>query len=580
MTLPDRSPSQAGLPQSTSSSARWDGWLCALVVYGFILLCRAYVEVAFIDDFSYVHTAWNFAQTGHFRYFGWSAVPLGVQTVWAYPFIKLFGATYLACRLANQSMLLLSVVVYHSILRHAGLNRAYAALGALVLGLSPIMLILASSFMSDICALFLMLLGVWCAIRMLRAETKGKALLWLVAGFATSMVGVSERQTLVLTGAVLLPCAVWIARQRKVLLVPTAVLWVANLGVTAWVVRWFARQPLSQNATALNGHVTKAAIGYMLHSSMLGLLCLLGLLVPLAGQGLAGVRKLSARAWLAMVVVFVVATTVLVRFNVHYAPAGMFPFLKGTSDWLYNTGRVSGPKERYLATVLIVALSTFFCVVLWNNRKRTVEGRPEGADALSWREVVVLVGPLLLAYTGLVLMRSMWSQLFDRYTLPAVAFGMVFLLLAAQRHIARRVTGVSWGLLLVVALVGVTCTHNWAAEERARETAKARAVGAGVPLTDVMAGFELDGDTELRLRGQVTNPGVVPGGYSGPEWPWRGKAGCDFYHPYTEDIHARYVLVPDAIGCEQPSALGAVDYTAWLPPFHRHIVITEVRREQ
>src|ERR1700749_1440859 len=95
-------------------AGRWDSLLCMLVVAAALIACRANIEAGLIDDFAYVRTAWAFAQTGHLHYYGWSAVMLSVQTLWAAPFIKLFGPTYFACRLSSQVLLLLSVLILHS----------------------------------------------------------------------------------------------------------------------------------------------------------------------------------------------------------------------------------------------------------------------------------------------------------------------------------------------------------------------------------------------------------------------------------------------------------------------------------
>ena len=56
---------------------RRDGLLCAVLMAICFLLAYPFVEMGFIDDWSYIKTAQVFAQTGHFAYKGWAAVTLG-----------------------------------------------------------------------------------------------------------------------------------------------------------------------------------------------------------------------------------------------------------------------------------------------------------------------------------------------------------------------------------------------------------------------------------------------------------------------------------------------------------------------
>src|SRR3954449_11747782 len=52
------------------------------------------------DDFSFGRLAFRFAHGGGIRYDGWPSMPLLGQWVWAMPFIRIFGDSFVTLRLA------------------------------------------------------------------------------------------------------------------------------------------------------------------------------------------------------------------------------------------------------------------------------------------------------------------------------------------------------------------------------------------------------------------------------------------------------------------------------------------------
>src|SRR6185503_12459313 len=109
--------SDAGLskaPNSAAASPRWwEGLLCGVFVVVLICCARPYAEMGFIDDWSYVKTAFEYARTGHFVYNGWATAMLGWQIPWGAVFLKLFGYSFTAARLSMLPIDFASVWLFY-----------------------------------------------------------------------------------------------------------------------------------------------------------------------------------------------------------------------------------------------------------------------------------------------------------------------------------------------------------------------------------------------------------------------------------------------------------------------------------
>jgi hypothetical protein len=555
--------------------------LCLLVVAAALFACHARVEAGLIDDFAYARTAWAFAQTGHLHYYGWSAVMLSVQTLWAAPFIKLFGPTYFACRLSSQALLLLSLWLLHSQLRRCGVGRALAAFGTLVMGLSPLTIALGVTFMSDVCSLFLMLLCLECAFRIVAARNTQSALGWLLFGFVVSIIGGTERQTVWLGGLVLYPCAAWLVRSRRAIVIATALMWPATIAAALWCTRWYARQPYSETPQSAAGKLTLDVARRIFHTDCAAVFCVLLLVLPLAGLSFPAALRIRVRALLGALVGGVVLAAVMHRTTAHVESGGLFPWLVGVFPSIMpganpDQGPIFGPHGRELLTYLQGILVALYGYMLWSTRRQHLPaaGRQAG---LSWKTMAVLCVPFLGAYAAVLSLRASWSPLFDRYLLPIVAVALLFLLRYTQEHLTQRVSPIAWAILVAFCYWGVAGTHDWIAATKAHVRGLTELMQAGVPRTEVQASFELDADYEIATHGSVTNVDALLF-YSPPIPPDKFLPGCSLYHPYTSDIEARFYVKGERIGLEQPTSFPDMEYRAWMPPFRRRLLIAECKQ--
>lgn len=577
------------LPQDRS--ARWDGWLCALVSLLCFLAAQPYVEMGMSDDFSYAKTAWLFAQTGKLVYNGWATAMLGWQIPWAAPFIHLLGYNYFALRVSVTVLMVLTVVVTHATMRLAGLNRVHAAFGALVVGLCPLTMAMTATFMTDIGGMLVVVGATYCALRVLRARTDSSLLGWLVLGFLIGAVGGTSRQIAWMCALVMMPSAAWLVRRRRSVVPVTVLMWILSAGIMFWSLWWFKRQPFNVPEPLKQGPLNLRSIRPLFDQMLMCVMCLVLLVTPVLAEGLPAAWRKGARVFAGLVALGVLAA-VLVHLPLHHAMLlGWMPWqgdILARMDmwtvqnmWSYGTWPSTlSTRDRIVISMAVTTLGVMFAYAVWKAPR--AQGRGEGADGLgktgglSWRELTVVLLPFTLAYFGLMAPRGIWSILLDRYLLPLMILGALVLLRLGQERLSPRISAASWTVLVIFALWGVAGLHDWIAGFRARVQAVQRLHEGGVQDVNIRGGFEMDGLTQINLTGAVVDPRVkFPAGFDTHKHrPPGTRPECEhLFHEYTPTLEPHYVLAYDQEPCLVPSPFGEVDYRAWLPPFHRRQVI-------
>ena len=568
------------LQAARASDARWDGLLCAAIALVAFLACIPYINIGLSDDFSYVKTAWEFARTGHLIYNGWATAMLGWQIVWTAPFIRLLGPTWFACRVSVTVMFVLMVMVAHATLVRAGLRRGFAFFGALVIGLCPLTLAMTATYMTDISGMLVIALCLYCCQRALRAPADAAMLGWLAAGFVAGAVGGTSRQIVWLTSLVMLPSAAWLLRRRRGVVAAAALLWVLSFASVLACLRWFNHQPYSVAEPLVQGRVRLLGVHDLLIQFAQSVLCLSFLLVPVLAGTLPRVAELPRRTLLLLTAAAVVLQMFVWLPMRHQQMGGWMPWLgdivarldlwRTVDVWSYGNwpATLSDPVRAALSFVLMTLFVAAAYVLSRRQSAATTlaEQRPVAADALSWHELLALLGP-----------RAMWSYVLDRYLLPLMMLAVPVLLRLLQERVRMaRVPRIAWAALALYTLWGVAGVHDWVAGYRARTMAVDRLRRAGVPDAKIRAGFEMDGLTQINAQGAVVDPRVhfPPGFDTTPHRPAGERPECEhFFHPYTPALEPEYVLAYSVEPCLVASPFGEVDYTAWLPPFRRRQVI-------
>jgi hypothetical protein len=569
------------------TQGRWDGLLCSVLVLLAILASHPFVEMGIIDDFSYVKTAWVFARTGHFVYNGWATAMLGWQIVWAAPFIKLLGYTFLATRVSTLVLGVLCVLLTHAVLKHCGLDRWHAVFGTLTLGLSPLFVPMTVTFMTDISGLFAILLSLYCCLRALESASDRGVLLWLVAAAVVGVIGGTARQIAWLPALVLVPSAAWILRRRRGVVLTTIVLWLLSVASIALGMRWFAHQPLSVPEPLLERALTLRSFRELAGAMFAAFACILLVSLPAMATSLPLIRRFQARTLAILVGTSLIATWVCRLITFHLAPRGFMPW---TGDILSKVGVLDVPNAwwlgvspttfdfsgRVVASVVVFAVTAVFCFAVY----RAPNHQSAATPRISWPGLLQLLAPFVVAYVILLAPRGFWAEILDRYLLPLLVISILLLLRLHQERIAPKLPLVSWIALAIYAAFAVMGTHDWVESHRARLDAVSRLESAGVPVQAIEAGYEFDGMTQIDLTGAVYDPRLrYPAGIdTGHDRADHLPDGCDdVFNEHTPAIHPRYFLSYQVVLCLTESPFGAIEYRAWLPPFRRQMMILQKR---
>ncbi len=141
------------------------------------------------------------------------------------------------------------MALVHALARRAGLRPAFAAFAGLTLGLSPLFLPLAASYMTDVPALCFTLAALYAAVR----AADDDSVAWLAACVVIGVVGGTGRQVVWAVPLAVVPYVGWARRADRRMAVAAALGWAATAAAVAWTMAWFARQPYALAGAADHG---------------------------------------------------------------------------------------------------------------------------------------------------------------------------------------------------------------------------------------------------------------------------------------------------------------------------------------
>jgi hypothetical protein len=158
-------------------------------------------DVPVIDDWTYAWSVERLFADGRFEVLDWSAVyPLG-HSLWGAAWSLLFGFSFTTLRLSTLALSLFATCALYLILRELEARPRVALLGALTVAANPVVLLLSSSFMTDMPFVAATLMALLCYIRAMR---RGHIhLVWW--GGAWACVALTDRQLAIVTPLAALP---------------------------------------------------------------------------------------------------------------------------------------------------------------------------------------------------------------------------------------------------------------------------------------------------------------------------------------------------------------------------------------
>jgi len=189
----------------------------------------AHRNVPVIDDWTYAWSVERMLRDGRFEVLDWSAVfPVG-HVIWGTLWSLTFGFSFVTLRLSTLALAFVASGALYFILRELEAPPRIALLGALSVAANPVLLLLSSSFMTDVPFVAFTLLALLCYVRAMR---RGRAsLVWW--GGAWAFAAFLDRQIGVLTPLAALPLLVHrsqlVALKRSSVVLALAGTWGAML---------------------------------------------------------------------------------------------------------------------------------------------------------------------------------------------------------------------------------------------------------------------------------------------------------------------------------------------------------------
>jgi hypothetical protein len=570
-------------PQSTFlSTDRRNVLLCIALLVVAAAVTNPRLEMGVNDDWSYAHTAREFASSGHIAYNGWAVAMLLPQIVWASLFIKLFGFSFFILRISTLVLGVFTVPVLYYLGRESGLAPPFATFATLLTALSPLVLPQAVSFMSDVPAFFLFMLCFYGGVKSWKASTTRTCIEWaglvVLAGILSGM----NRQIYWLAPLLFLPVIAWIQRRKRGAAAGLSAGWL----LTGWLftimavgcsILWYQAQPYSLAEHAMDAwrhSGLRSLVGQTLNvTAGAGLTTGLILLPLLVGYVAVGFKAASPKLLVVALAVVMAGEYVFAVRLSHRMPSlgnilTEYGILPPETVAIGARPVILGAAGRDLLTMAVLLCCAGCALALW-------KGRRTGGSRL-WQDPVAptfVLGALFAAgWLPPMLYRSQIQVFYDRHLIAFMPLVAIPLLRYYQEHLGPRVNRWSWAVLALFALYGVATTHDLFAADRARLEAAGNLEQAGIPRNEITAGFEYDGETQVDAMGYVYNKWI-----DNPAGAYRPLKciGPDSIRLWSlgmmPAIRARYFVVLSRSPELEDGPAAPVGYITWLPTGRRQV---------
>lgn len=526
-----------------------------LLLVGCVALIRPFVNAGISDDFSFIRSAKDFADTGRMVYNGWSSPILGWLVPFGALFIKLFGFSFTSARTACFVIALVNGLLLQWILLRAGCTRALALFGATAVLLSPICLPQAVLFFTDGPGLLAFLVTLALCIRILRAETPRATCLWIALAFLASVSLGTVRQLLWMCTLVMVPSAVWLVRKRKGVLPWAMLCFVLSAAAIALVLHWWSRQPYALTEPLILHYPLNAWARY----TVLPGIELLVVIAPVLSLFLLQRVAMKVYATSALVALLV---ALLIGRNPYRLLAMSSDSIFGSTPQWFSLAALA-----YAAALTPIAISVIYAAFA---RQQYTDTRGE----VGLRELAVLLAPFSLV---LFLVVSTREAFFARYLLVIMASLAIWLTKLWSGLGESRRRGLVAPVLAASALVALYCGLSVIQlHDTFRSTAATLSLtqwykAQGLPRSELEATFSFDGWYQIEQTGHINEPRikVPPGAFVDHRLPPQIAVCHNFFLPQTPSIHPVYGIGSTIAPCFVPPEMHSVEYTSWMAP-HRH----------
>jgi hypothetical protein len=194
-------------------------------------------------------------------------------------------------------------------------------------------------------------------------------------------------------------------------------------------------------------------------------------------------------------------------------------------------------------------------------------------------QTYILLAPFSIAYILLLLSRTPFQEMYDRYLYPLIFIALLMLLRIHQQRISPRLPVLSWLLVIGFGGYSLAATHDTFAIYRARLAAVNELRAAGISATAIDGGFEYNAWTQINTAGHMNERRIQVPANAYQEIPAHVAGECyPFLDVTTPAVSGQFALSFDPNACLGNTGFQAVTFHPWLGPHTSHIYIVDARR--
>jgi hypothetical protein len=497
--------------------------IMALWIVAVALAVGAHRDIPVIDDWTYAWSVERLFADGRFEVLDWSAVyPLG-HSLWGAAWSLVFGFSFTTLRLSTLALSLVATWALYFILRELDARPRIALLGALTVAANPVVLLLSSSFMTDVPFVAGTLMALLCYIRAMR---RGQIhLVWW--GGAWACVALLDRQLAIVTPLAAAPLLMPSSRsepKRSAVLLALATTWGVML-VCSLIVMSLVKPTgeMMKLVDRLQYVLTISPTRYLITN--LYVLCTMAFYALPALLAMATVRRLWRRPALFIVTISLAAVMlgfageipVPLRLGNTWSLAevggsrGLINGLLPPSDWTTI--------EIVLRGIGLLAFGLALMSLAWpesqsvpartpSARRPVVRRLLDAANTIAMTPRMPLV-IYLIAY--LLLANALWLYN-DRYLI--VLLPVVVALALGGRQQGAEAPRLAWIAMAVFATVAVVGTRDALRFNQSLRDSWQALVDSGVRPSDIDAGYAWNG------WWLYAHPENLSGGMTVNDVPW------------------------------------------------------------
>lgn len=468
--------------------------LLALLWMASILIVNPIGEFPLNDDWAFAKGVYNLVEKQQLILGDWPAITLVAQLFWGALFCKIFGLSLTVLRISTLISSFLGVIAFYGIARQITKNKEIAALAGLILFFNPLYFSLSFTFMTNVHFLCACLLSFWFFSKNLERPNIKFWILGTILGIVTTLI----RQSGLVIPFVFMLLG-WIQGKRTIgNIVKHSIPFITTVVIYLLYMRWLEVGTANPQAVRGVGDLMSGIfannLNYYFYRTVSVLLYVGFFLLPFLIASIIPKLPASRRSWLiqggigvALIVVLYLGSVFFPIGNIFYN-FGLGPKLLKDTYWGDNiTPQLPETLWKGLSYPAILGTLIYCFKFPWDlgALKASFSPGPTQAQRLIRLGILMIVG----VYIGFL---SISPYFFDRYTLPLLAFALLFIL-PVTRKFSGSYKKIGYGILFLYAVFSLVGTHHYLSWNRTRWVALTQLMEEkGIEPTHIDGGFEFN----------------------------------------------------------------------------------------